>query len=81
MHELAITEGIIRLVDSRAKELGFKKCLAITLAVGEFSGVEPGCIEYYFPIAAKGTAAENAALRFSSSPEPFRCYVENLEVE
>lgn len=81
MHELAITEGVIKLVETEAKKQGFTKCLGITLAVGEFSGIVPECVTEFFPIAAKGTIAENAALKFNPSPDKFQCYVEYLEVE
>ena len=66
MHELAITEGIIKLVSDEAEKQGFRKCLGITLAVGDFSGIVP---------------AEEAKLEFTKSEDPFRCYVEYLTVE
>ena len=81
MHELAITEGIIRLVSGEAEKQGFKKCLSITLAVGKYSGIVPECVTEFFPIAAEGTIAEDAELRFVESSDQFRCYVENLTVE
>lgn len=81
MHELAITEGVIKLVESEAKKQGFTKCLGISLAVGEFSGIVPECVSEFFPLASKGTVAEGAALKFSPGPDRFRCYVEYLEVE
>lgn len=81
MHELAITEGIIRLISTEAKKQGFQKCLGITLAVGKYSGIVPACVTEFFPIAAKGTLAEQAELKFIESPDDFRCYVENLTVE
>ena len=74
MHELAITEGIIKLVSDEAEKQGFRKCLGITLAVGDFSGIVPA-------LAAKGTIAEEAKLEFTRSEDPFRCYVEYLTVE
>ena len=81
MHELAITEGIIKLVKAEAVKQGFTKCLGISLAVGEFSGIVPECVAEFFPIASQGTVAEGAALKFTPGPDRFRCYVEFLEVE
>ncbi len=81
MHELAITEGIIKLISDESEKQGFTKCLGITLAVGKFSGIVPECVTDFFPIAAKGTIAENAELTFTESQDQFRCYVEYLTVE
>ena len=52
MHELAITKGIIDIVNSEAEKSGFKNVLEITLRVGEYSGIVPECLREFFPIAA-----------------------------
>ena len=57
MHELALTEGILSIVASEQKKQAFTRVLEISLKVGEYSGVIPSCIEEFFPLAAKGTAA------------------------
>ena len=73
MHELALTEGIIAIVEQEARKNGFERVLEITLKVGEFSGVVPDCLREFFPIASRGTAAEGAALRIEPVPAAFRC--------
>lgn len=73
MHELAITEGVIDLVESEKKKQGFARVLEIHLSVGEFSGIVPECIREFFPLAAKGTAAEGAELSFESVKAAFLC--------
>ena len=73
MHELALTEGIIAIVEQEARKSGFSRVLEITLRVGEFSGVIPDCLREFFPIASKGTAAEGAALVIEPIPAAFRC--------
>ena len=62
MHELALTEGIISIIADEKRKNGFERVLEIRLRLGEYSGVIPECIEEFFPIAAKGTAAEGAKL-------------------
>ncbi len=47
--------------------------LEISLKVGEFSGVIPECLREFFPIAARGTLAEGAALIITPVPAAFRC--------
>lgn len=81
MHELAFTEGIIKIVTSEAEKHGFTKCLEITLSVGEYSGIVPDCVREFFPYAAKGTIAEGAKISTIPNEDRFGCYVENLIVE
>ena len=71
MHELALTEGIISIVESEKKKHGFERVSEISLKLGEYSGVIPECMEEFFPIASKGTAAAGAKLRFEKVPAQF----------
>ena len=73
MHELALTEGIISIINSQQEREGFSSVLEIRLRVGEYSGIVPECLREFFPIAAKDTAAENAALVIEPVPAAFRC--------
>ena len=73
MHELALAEGIINIIHSQQEREGFSEVLEIRLRVGEYSGIVPECIRDFFPIAAKGTAAEKAALVIEPVSAAFRC--------
>lgn len=73
MHELAITEGIISIVNAEAEKQGFQRVLEITLRVGEYSGLVPACIREFFPLAAKGSPAEGAEVTVETVPAVFRC--------
>lgn len=73
MHELAITESVIDLINREAEDKGFKKVLGISLRVGEYSGLMPECIREFFPIAARGSIAEGAELEIQSLPAAFKC--------
>ncbi|MDO5444762.1 MAG: hydrogenase maturation nickel metallochaperone HypA [Eubacteriales bacterium] len=73
MHELAIAEGIIGIVKSEAQKNGFSRVLEINLMIGEYSGIVPEYITELFPTAAKGTAAEGAAVMCSVVPAEFEC--------
>lgn len=81
MHELAFTEGVIKVVTTEAEKQHFSKCLKITISIGEYSGVLPECITEFFPLAAKGTIAEEAKLVFLKSEDKFKAYVDSIEVE
>jgi len=73
MHELSLAEGIISIVDSEQEKQGFSRVLEIRLKIGEYSGIVPECLREFFPIAAKGTAAEGAGLVFEQVAASFRC--------
>ena len=81
MHELAFTEGIIKVINSESQKQGFTKCIGITLSVGKYSGIVPECIQELFPIAAKDTIAEHAKLYFKDSSDQFKTYIDSIEVE
>ena len=73
MHELAIAQGIIGIVNAEAKKKGFKRVLEIRLKMGEFSGMVPDCLLEFFPVAAKGSAAEGAEVCIETVPARFKC--------
>ena len=73
MHELAITESILRTVLPKAEESGAKKIIEIRLGVGELSGVVPGCVQYYFDLIGKGTIAEGAKIAAETILIRIRC--------
>ncbi len=73
MHELALTEGILKVVSAEQKKSAFNRVVEIDLGIGEFSGVIPSCIEEFFPLAAKDTAAEGAKLVMETIPAAFAC--------
>ncbi len=73
MHELALTEGLLSIVAAEQKKQAFTRVLEISMKVGEYSGVIPSCIEEFFPLVAKGTAAEGAKLTMTVVPAAFTC--------
>jgi len=73
MHELALTQGILAIVQSEAKKQHFSRVSEIRLKIGEYSGVIPDCIREFFPLASAGTPAEGAELIMESVPAEFAC--------
>lgn len=73
MHELAVAQNIIAIIESEAGKRGFGKVLKIKLAVGEVSGVVPECLYEMFPVAAGGTVAEGAELLTETVPAVVAC--------
>ena len=73
MHELTITEGILRAAVPAAEAQGARKILEIRLKIGELSGVFPEYIREYFTAASAGTIAEGAKLVVETIPVRIRC--------
>ena len=73
MHELAITESILKIALESAEQHGAKRVRAIRLAIGPFSGVVPECVQTHLDVLAKGTAAEGAKIEARQLPLRVRC--------
>lgn len=73
MHELSLVNSVLNIVKTEQEKRGFSEVLEIGLKIGEISGVIPECMEEFFPLAAKDTAAANAKLNISIVPAAFSC--------
>lgn len=73
MHELSVTEGILKICIEESEKNKVKKIKKITIAVGEFTGLVPSSITYYFNIVSKGTIAEGAELLVNNIPLQISC--------
>lgn len=79
MHELSLCENIIQIIERQSKEQSFDKVVKVVLSVGDMSGASTESLSFCFPLVAKGTVAEKAALEFINSPGP-DLKVKELEV-
>lgn len=75
MHELPITESIIKIVSEEADKNNAEKILAINLVVGELTGFLPESIQFYFDIVSKGTKCEEAKLIIENVPVKKICLI------
>lgn len=73
MHELAITQSILDIARKAAEEHQVKQVREIRIKLGEYCGVVPQCVQYYFDVISKGTVAEGAALKMERLPILMRC--------
>ena len=53
MHELSVTEGILKICKDEEKKNNFKSIKEIRIKVGELTGLVPSCIDYYFNVISK----------------------------
>lgn len=71
MHELPITEGILKIATEAA---GGRPITTIHLVVGELSSIVDDSVQFYFDMLSKGTLAEGAVLDFERRPAAMRCW-------
>lgn len=74
MHELPITERILKIVLKHAEKNHVRKVVAIHLEIGKLSDLEDDWIQRYFDYLSKGTVAEGAKLRIEKMPITIRCH-------
>ncbi len=73
MHELAITEEVVRIVNDKAQKLGAPRVTSVEIIVGAISGVVSDSLVFYFEHLSKGTPSEGARLDFVRVAARARC--------
>ena len=73
MHELSVTEGLIKIVVEEAKIRNLRKISRINLVVGELNSIIDESVQFYYDILSKGTAAAGAVLSFKKIAPEFSC--------
>lgn len=73
MHELSVTQNIIKICSEEAEKNSVIKVNEIKILVGELTGLIPESIQYYFDIASIGTRVEGAKLNIVKVPLKIFC--------
>jgi len=73
MHELPITEEIIRIAVKHGQEARASKIESIKIVAGDRSGFVGESIRMYFDIFSKGTLCEGASLEIETVKSKLRC--------
>jgi hydrogenase nickel incorporation protein HypA/HybF len=73
MHELSITEEILRIVSKHAASADATNVTEIQIVIGELASFIDDSIQFYFNILSPGTVAEGAVLNFRRIKTRFRC--------
>lgn len=73
MHELSVCLSLLQQVETIARERNATRVTAITLKIGPLSGVEPDLLKNAYPLAAAGTAADEAELIMEIADIVVRC--------
>lgn len=73
MHEMAVTEDILRIVTQHARKAGATRVTDIHLVIGELASFIDDSIQFYFEMLSPDTLAEGALLHFKRIKTRFRC--------
>ena len=73
MHELSVTEDIMRIVNDHAGRNDAKSVTDVYLVIGELSSFIDDSIQFYFNMISPETIADGATLHFERIKTRFRC--------
>jgi hydrogenase nickel incorporation protein HypA/HybF len=62
MHEAALAEEVVQIVQEAAQREGFRRVVALWLEIGQLSSVEPEAMRFCFEAVARDSAAAGARL-------------------
>lgn len=75
MHELALTEGMVKILEEQAVLSDFRSVKTVWLEIGALSQVDPHAIEFCFAAVTRGTIADGARLEIVRPPGRAWCMV------
>ncbi len=81
MHEMALSNGVIRILEEAAQAQGFTRVTRVWLEIGALSHAEPSAMEFCFAAATRGTLAEGAILDILRPPGQAWCMDCSVSVE
>jgi hydrogenase nickel incorporation protein HypA/HybF len=73
MHEMAISESILGIIEEEGRRQHFARVRRIRLEIGPFAGVETEALRFSFDVVTKGTLAEDAVLEIIEMPAQGWC--------
>ncbi len=73
MHELAVTESILKIALKHAQEAEAERITDIYLVVGQLSSIVDDSVQFYWDILTGGTIAAGAHLHFRRVPTKMEC--------
>lgn len=73
MHEMALCEGVLQILEDNAGKQGYRRVKAVWLEIGGLAGVEVESMRFGFAVVTKGTLAEGARLEITEPPGEAWC--------
>lgn len=81
MHEMALAESVVQIVESQARAAGAERVISVRLEIGALSHVEPAALAFCFDAVTAGGIAAGARLDIDRSPGRGWCYDCKADVE
>jgi hydrogenase nickel incorporation protein HypA/HybF len=73
MHEMALAEEVVRIVEETAGRAAACSVHAVVLEIGRLSSVEPEALRFCFAAVTRGTIAQDAVLEIVETPGVGEC--------
>ncbi len=73
MHEMALCECLVEIMEQEAASGGFHRVHSVSLEVGPLAGVERDALRFGFQAVTPGTLADGAVLRIVGALAQARC--------
>lgn len=73
MHELSVTESILKIVRDSAQKNQATSVTDITLTIGSFSSIVDDSVQFYWDFVSQGTICANAKLHFNRVMATLKC--------
>jgi hydrogenase nickel incorporation protein HypA/HybF len=67
MHEMALCEGVIEIIEAEARKQSFARVKTVWLEIGALSQVEPEAMRFCFDVVASHSVAAEAKLEIISA--------------
>ncbi|MBW2039741.1 MAG: hydrogenase maturation nickel metallochaperone HypA [Deltaproteobacteria bacterium] len=74
MHELAIAQSLLEIVEQEALPYSGARVTRVKLLIGKLSGVVPDALRFAFEVISQGGIAEGASLDIQEVPLRLRCH-------
>ncbi|HIE56387.1 MAG TPA: hydrogenase maturation nickel metallochaperone HypA, partial [Chromatiaceae bacterium] len=73
MHEMALCEGVLQILQTEAARQGFKRVKSVWLEIGELSSVEIDAMLFSFEVVTRNSLADGATLSIINVPGAAWC--------
>ena len=81
MHELSITESLLKTACEYAEKNQAKRVTILNLVIGELSGVMDESVQFYWDMISENTVCEKALLKFDKKKALMHCEDCNSDFE
>lgn len=68
MHEIALAEGVLQLIEDASRRQEFSQVTTVWLEIGRLAGVEVEAMRFCFDAVTRGSVADGAQLEIVATP-------------